>query len=157
MSVQVVQFTIAGEASLPAGAIVVSPPAGARWTVVYDGFCRVCRRLAASLASMDTEHLFEIVPSQHPGVRARFPWIPPRAYDAALQLVARDGRTLQGAAAIEQIIRELPHGGVFGWVFRVPFVRGAADRFYRWFARHRRQLGCGSHCAYRPQESDFPA
>jgi predicted DCC family thiol-disulfide oxidoreductase YuxK len=156
MTVQVVRFTIAGQDALPAGAIVVGPPAGYRWTVVYDGFCRVCRKLARSLASLDTQHKFEIVPSQHPGVRARFPWIPPRAYDASLQLVRRDGRTWQGAAAIEQIVRDLPKGRIVSWLFDIPFARGIADRFYRWFARHRRQLGCGSHCAYRPEDIDFP-
>ncbi|MEO7963147.1 MAG: DCC1-like thiol-disulfide oxidoreductase family protein [Gemmatimonadaceae bacterium] len=62
----------------------------------------------------------------------------------------------QGAAAIEEIVRALPKGRLVSWMFAIPFARPIADRFYRWFARHRRQLGCGSHCAYRPQQSDFP-
>lgn len=157
MTVHVVRFSVAGQESLPAGAIVVVPPEGYHWTVVYDGFCRICRKLARSLEALDTDHCFEIVPSQHPGVRARFPWIPPRAYDAALQLVRRDGKTWQGASAIEEIVRQLPKGKFVSWIYRIPFARPLADRFYRWFARHRRQLGCGSHCAYRPEETDFPA
>lgn len=157
MTVPVVRFTVAGSAtSLPPDALVVTRQEGYDWTVVYDGFCRICRRLAASLEKMDREHRFEIVPSQHPGVRARFPWIPARAYDASLQLIARDGRTLQGAAAIEQIIRDLPKGRAVAWLFRIPFVRTIADYVYRTFARHRRKLGCGSHCAYRPPDVDFP-
>lgn len=155
--VQIVRFTVAGRESLPAGAIVVAPPPGYRFTVVYDGYCRICRALARSLANLDADKCFEIVPSQHPGVRARFPWIPSRAYETSLQLIRRDGRTWQGAAAIEEIIRALPKGKWIAWAFAIPLVRPIADRFYRWFARHRRQLGCGSHCAYRPQETDFPA
>ena len=158
MTVPVVRFIVAGSDSpLPDGAVVVTRGEGSTWTVVYDGFCKICRRLAASLESLDTEHRFEIIPSQHPGVRARFPWIPPRAYDTSLQLVRRDGLTLQGAAAIEQIIRDLPKGRAVSWLFRIPFARSIADRLYRTFARHRRKLGCGSHCAYRPPDVDFPA
>jgi predicted DCC family thiol-disulfide oxidoreductase YuxK len=31
-------------------------------------------------------------------------------------------------------------------------VRALADRFYRWFARNRYRLGCGSHCQSRPAD-----
>ena len=49
-------------------------------TVVYDGDCKVCTRLAGVLQRLDTRATFEVVPSQAPGVAARFPWIPPHAY-----------------------------------------------------------------------------
>jgi len=83
-------------------------------------------------------------------VMARFPWIPPRAYADALQMIAADGTTWQGAAAIEQLLTVLPKGMLLGWVFRVPFIRTLADRFYRWFARNRYRMGCGAHCQSRP-------
>ncbi len=81
---------------------------------------------------------------------ARFPWIPLRAYADALQLIAADGTTWQGAAAIERLLGILPRGRLIAWIFRIPYVRTFADRFYRWFARNRYRLGCGSHCQSRP-------
>jgi predicted DCC family thiol-disulfide oxidoreductase YuxK len=143
VTVPVVRFTVAGQETTSRGL-------GRAYTVVYDGDCRVCTRLAKILREWDHPHRLEVVSSQQQGVMARFPWIPPRAYVEALQLVAADGTTWQGAAAIEQLLGVLPRGRLVSWVFRLPFVRGLADRFYRWFARNRYRLGCGAHCLSRP-------
>lgn len=123
------------------------------FTVVYDGTCVVCTRLAQTLARWDGRQLLEVVASQEPGVTGRFPWIPPSAYDESLQVVGPDGTTWQGAAAIETLLTALPRGPLIGWVFGIPFVRPLADRFYRWFARNRYRLGCGEHCRVRRRES----
>jgi predicted DCC family thiol-disulfide oxidoreductase YuxK len=143
VSVPVVQFTVSGDQTATAGL-------GRAYTVVFDGDCKVCTRLSKVLRSWDTTRQLEVVSSQSPGVMARFPWIPPRAYAEALQMVAADGTTWQGAAAIEQLLNVLPRGGWIAWVFRIPFVRTIADRFYKWFARNRYKLGCGAHCQSRP-------
>jgi predicted DCC family thiol-disulfide oxidoreductase YuxK len=118
------------------------------YTVVYDGHCNVCTRLANVLRAWDGE--LEVVASQSPGVMERFPWIPPAAYAEALQLVGPGGTTWQGAAAIEQLLNILPRGRLFSWAFHIPLLRGVADRFYRWFARNRYQFGCGDHCRLEP-------
>lgn len=144
MTVPVVRFTVAGEHEEASAGL------GRAYTVVYDGDCRVCTRLAGVLETWDASHRLEVVSSQHRGVMARFPWIPPRAYVEALQLIARDGTTWQGSAAIEQLLGVLPRGRWISWVFRFPYVRSLADRFYRWFARNRYRLGCGAHCQSRP-------
>lgn len=138
-----VRFTVRGEEAASRGL-------GRNYTVVFDGDCKVCTRLARVLRAWDTRHAIEVVSSQQPGVMARFPWIPARAYVEALQMVAADGTTWQGAAAIEQLLDVLPRGRLISWVFRIPFVRTIADRFYRWFARNRYRLGCGDHCQSRP-------
>jgi predicted DCC family thiol-disulfide oxidoreductase YuxK len=144
VTVPVVRFTVAGQPETPSHGL------GRAYTVVYDGDCKVCTRLVKLLRKWDRSGLLEIVPSQQQGVMARFPWIPPRAYAEALQLVAADGTTWQGAAAIEKLLDVLPRGRLISWIFRVPFVRTLADRFYRWFARNRYRLGCGAHCQSRP-------
>ncbi len=143
MTVSVVQFTIAGQESASCGL-------GREYTVVYDGDCKVCTRLSKVLRDWDRPQRIEVVSSQAPGVMARFPWIPPRAYVEALQLVAADGTTWQGATAIEQLLNILPRGRLASWVFKVPFARSLADGFYRWFARNRYRLGCGEHCQSQP-------
>lgn len=121
------------------------------YTVVYDGDCRVCQRMVQRLAQWDGHQAIEIVASQTPGVRERFPWIAEREYAESLQLVrCADGRTWQGAAAVAELTRVLPRGWLVSWLFRIPFVRALADRLYRWFARNRYRLGCKDHCGPLP-------
>ena len=144
MTVAVVRFTVTGDNTAPSRGL------GRAYTVVFDGDCRVCTRLSGVLRTWDTGHQLEVVSSGQPGVMARFPWIPPRAYVDALQLIAADGTTWQGASAIEQLLHALPRGRWIAWIFRIPLVRPLADRFYRWFARNRYRLGCGAHCQSRP-------
>jgi len=117
-----------------------------RYTVVFDGSCQICSRLAGVLGEWDHGRLLEILPSHSPGLSERFPSIPAGRYAEALQLIGPDGQTWEGAAAIEEIVRVLPKGRMIAWVFRIPFGRRLADRFYRWFARNRYRLGCGKHC-----------
>jgi predicted DCC family thiol-disulfide oxidoreductase YuxK len=153
-TVPVVLFTVKGEQSGPSLAPSVGSP-GRRYTIVYDGACKVCQGLVRQLEKWDRARVFEIVPSQAEGVRARFPWIPARAYAQSVQLIRRDGHTWQGAAALEAIIDQLPRGRLITWIFSLPFVRPLAERFYRWFARNRYRLGCGEHCEFRPLDLDY--
>jgi predicted DCC family thiol-disulfide oxidoreductase YuxK len=127
---------------------------GRGYTLVYDGTCGVCTRIAGVLRRWDSSGQIDIVASQAPGVMERFPWIPARAFSEAMQLVGPGNATWQGSEAVEQLLRILPRGRLITWVFRVPFVRGLADRFYRWFARNRYRLGCGDHCAIAQRSSD---
>jgi predicted DCC family thiol-disulfide oxidoreductase YuxK len=150
VTVPVVRFVIAGQdATQPHVGL------GRPYTVVYDGACKVCGRLSRVLEKWDTGDQMEIIPSQTPGVRARFPWIPERAYKESLQLIGPGGKTWQGAQAIEQLLNILPRGSLISWIFKIPFVRGIADKFYRWFARNRYKLGCGEHCQLKPSDLDY--
>jgi len=146
----VVRFVVAGKERDAAST-------GRPFTLVYDGACRICTRLVGVLERWDREERIEIVPSQNATVHARFPWIPPEAYNESIQLVGPGGRTWQAAGAIEQLLTLLPRGGLVAWVFRVPLVGRAADRFYRWFARNRYRFGCGEHCQYRPLKLEHDA
>lgn len=124
---------------------------GSRYTVIYDGDCRVCSRIVDVLRRWDRDRELEIVPSRARDVHERFPWIPPRAYVESMQVVrASDGKTWEGAAALEELLDVLPKGRLISWMFEIPFVRPLVERFYRWFARNRYRLGCGEHCAVKP-------
>ena len=99
------------------------------------------------LTNWDRNEKLEIVPSQAPGVRERFPWIPPRAYVESLQLIrTHDRKTWQAAAALEELLKVLPKGRLISWLFGIPLMKPLVDQFYRWFARNRYRLGCGDHC-----------
>lgn len=144
----VVRFVFGGKEAEAVGS-------GRPYTVVYDGQCKVCGRMVALLRAWDRKQVIEIIPSQNTSVLSRFPWIPPQAYVEAMQLVGPGGQTWQGAQAIEKLLDILPVGGLLGWVFKVPFMGGLIDRFYRWFAKNRYRFGCGEHCQLRPQRLDF--
>ena len=145
-TVPIVRFTVRGQSD--ASSVGLGRP----YTVVFDGNCKVCGRIVRLLTKWDREsRLLELVSSQTPGVQARFPWIPARAYTESVQLVGPNGATWQGARAVEQILDVLPKGGLVSWVFKLPFARPLAERFYRWFARNRYRLGCGEHCTYREE------
>lgn len=147
-TVPVVRFIFGGREAAGSGL-------GRPYTAVYDGACRVCTRSAHLLERWDRRDRIEVIPSRAPGVQARFPWIPERAYAESLQLIGPGGRTWQGAEALDQLLRVLPLGGIFGWVFRIPLMGRVVDRFYRWFARNRYRLGCGDHCQYKPLELNY--
>jgi predicted DCC family thiol-disulfide oxidoreductase YuxK len=154
MSVAVVRFTVSGEDAEPLAPSVGEP--GRRYTVIYDGHCKVCSRLVMLLTKWDRNHDLEIIPSQKPGVRQRFPWIPERSYIESVQVIrTSDGKTWQAAGALEELLKVLPRGRFISWLFKIPFVRPLADRFYRWFARNRYKFGCGDHCAVRPADLDY--
>jgi predicted DCC family thiol-disulfide oxidoreductase YuxK len=155
VSVSVVRFTVAGvDAAEPLAPSIGDPCR--RYTVVYDGHCKVCGRLVTVLTKWDTGHDLEIIPSQTPEVHARFPWIPSRAYIESVQVIRNsDGKTWQGAGALEELLNVLPKGWLISWLFRIPFARPLAERFYRWFARNRYKLGCGDHCQVREPDLDY--
>jgi predicted DCC family thiol-disulfide oxidoreductase YuxK len=153
-TVPVVRFTVKGHDVPPDAPTWGSP--GRPYTVVYDGYCKVCKRLVAMLKKWDKNHELEILPSQTPSVGARFPWIPARAYLESVQFIDhRTETTWQGAAALEHIMDALPKGKLITWIFSIPFVRPLAERFYRWFARNRYRLGCGEHCQLREPVLEF--
>jgi predicted DCC family thiol-disulfide oxidoreductase YuxK len=148
VSIPVVRFVFGAHESNAVGM-------GRPYTVVYDGTCRVCTRLVRLLERWDTRRELELIPFQNSSVLDRFPWIPSSAYAEAMQLVGPGGRTWQGAEAIEQLLKILPHGALLGWAFRIPFGGALIGRFYRWFARNRYRFGCGEHCQLRPATLDF--
>ncbi|HYU51605.1 MAG TPA: DUF393 domain-containing protein [Gemmatimonadaceae bacterium] len=155
MTVPVVRFTFGDEESAVPVAPTIGGP-GRPYSVVYDGHCKVCGRMVRLLTKWDRNHELEIIPSQAPGVRARFPWIPQRAYMESVQVIrTSDGRTWQAAAALEELLKVLPKGRLFSWLFKIPFMRPLVDKLYRWFARNRYRMGCGEHCAVRPANLDF--
>lgn len=118
----------------------------ARWTLLYDGNCRVCQRAVRGLGRLDRDDRVNAVPYQDREARQRFAWIPTADLERAMHLVSPAGEVWAGARAVERLLTLLPGGPFWGALFRVPLVRSVADRVYRWIARNRHRLGCGAHC-----------
>ena len=101
--------------------------------MLVDGECGVCRRIGAWVARHDRTGRIELLALQHPSVAIRFPALPAASLEAALHVVARDGRVWSGAAACAEIARALPLGWTWGWTFALP----GAEWAYRTFAATR--------------------
>src|SRR5450759_547982 len=96
--------TVAGEETREPVASAIDD-SGCRFTVIYDGDCKVCGRMVKLLDRLDRNDELEIIPSQAPGVRARFREIPPRAYVESVQVVRKsDGQTWQAAPALAELL-----------------------------------------------------
>jgi predicted DCC family thiol-disulfide oxidoreductase YuxK len=84
--------------------------------------------------------------AEDPSAGVRFPWISRESLEESIHLVALDGRTWEGAGAVEMLVGILPGWRWASFLFRLPLARPAARRIYRWVARNRYRLSCGDHC-----------
>lgn len=105
----------------------------------------MCARWVGRLRRWDRDGILAFAASQDPTVRGRFPWIPVEAFQEAVQLVAPDGVTWEGAGAAEKLADLLPRGRPLALLFRIPGVRRVADAVYRWVAENRGPAGCQLH------------
>ena len=117
--------------------------------LIYDDACAMCCTWAERVRRWDCDHRIELVPSHGADVGARFPGIARERLDAAMQVVEPDGKTCEGAAAAEALLRVLPLGRLLGWTFAVPGVRVIAERVYRAIAVRRCREACAVHSAVR--------
>ncbi len=113
------------------------------WTLVYDGECAFCLKWVALLRRWDGRGRLAYLPLQDERAHALLPAFPRSALEAAMHLVAPDGVTRAGAAALPQILQLVPGGRPLAVLFSLPGARWAADRLYRLVARNRHRLGCG--------------
>lgn len=121
-----------------------------RFTVIYDGDCKVCRRSVEWLRERDREGLLEPVPYQDPGIPERFPQLPADRFQEALQLIGPGGERREGARAVARILTLLPRWRPLGFLMDVPGIRGVAGWVYRRVAASRRRFGCRDHCGPEP-------
>jgi predicted DCC family thiol-disulfide oxidoreductase YuxK len=113
--------------------LVAAPPA--KPLMVYDGDCGFCRRSIRRWRRL-TGGTVDYVPYQE--IAERFPSIPRRAFQHAVQLVEPDGRVSGGA---EAVLRALALAGRSRWLLAayrsVPGFRPVSETVYRWVASHR--------------------
>jgi pimeloyl-ACP methyl ester carboxylesterase/predicted DCC family thiol-disulfide oxidoreductase YuxK len=129
---------IRGREPLHPASIEAEPTATARPVLVYDGACAFCRRALERIRRRAGDRI-EYAPYQE--AAARFPSIPRREFERAVQLVDLDGAATAGAEAI--LSAYALSGRRAGlWMYRhVPGFRWMAERIYDWVARHRGRLG----------------
>jgi predicted DCC family thiol-disulfide oxidoreductase YuxK len=108
-----------------------------RITLVYDGDCEFCTRLARWVEGHDRRGRVVARPNQEPGL-IELLGLTRAEVDRASWAVGMDGR-FEGAAGISRVLRELSGGWrVLGSLYLVPPVGWLEDRYYKRVARRRR-------------------
>ncbi|RDI73416.1 hypothetical protein Gocc_2772 [Gaiella occulta] len=104
-------------------------------TVLYDGGCGICVRLAGHVA---TRTGVSVVPIDSELGAVLLRDLSPAERAASVHVVDDRGRRRSGGAALPPLLRQLPHAAVLAAAAeRLP---GLADRCYRLVAHHRRTL-----------------
>jgi predicted DCC family thiol-disulfide oxidoreductase YuxK len=124
------------------------------WTLIYDGDCEFCRRLVALVKRLDWKSRLSGMPFQ--GADLERYGVSHAAAEQAMHLVAPSGGVWSGAAAARELARLLPALRPAAWLFHVPGVMALAERVYRWIARRRHRLGCGSGTCRRGDTARRP-
>jgi predicted DCC family thiol-disulfide oxidoreductase YuxK len=108
-----------------------------RLTLVYDGECDFCTRLARWVERHDRRGTISARPNQEPGLIESL-GLTRAEVDRASWTVEKDGR-FEGAAGINRVLRELGGGWlVAGSLYLVPPIAWVEDRYYKRVARRRR-------------------
>jgi predicted DCC family thiol-disulfide oxidoreductase YuxK len=110
---------------------------GDRLTLVYDGECEFCTRLARWVERRDRHGRISARPNQEPGLIHSL-GLAREEVDRAAWAVERGGAKFEGAAGISRVLRELGGGWpVVAALYRVRPIRWVEDRYYARVARRR--------------------
>ena len=113
----------------------------ARYTLLYDGNCRICTSQADLISRYDLAGRIERLDMNTPVAHARFPQVTPAAARRELHLVAPDGALYRGPEAVRETLLRLPRLWALGQLMCLPGVMALARPIYRLVARYRYLLG----------------
>lgn len=117
------------------------------WILIYDGDCGFCRRQVERVRRWDRERRVQAIPFQELDL-VRF-GVSRADVEEAMHLVSPAGEVWRGAQAARELLHLLPRVRPLVWLFSLPGVMFAAERAYRWVARHRHRFGCESEVCRR--------
>jgi predicted DCC family thiol-disulfide oxidoreductase YuxK len=111
--------------------------ADGRVTLVYDGECEFCTRLARWVQQRDRRGRISVRPNQEEGLIEGL-GLSREEVDRAAWAVESGGRKFEGAAAINRVLSELGGGwAVVSRLYRVSLIGWVEDRYYARVARRR--------------------
>ena len=108
-----------------------------RLTLVYDGECEFCERLARWVERRDRREQIAVRPNQEAGLIERLGLSRGEVARASWAVEPGGGR-FEGAAGINRVLRELGGGWHFlAALYRVRPIHWVEDSYYRRVARRR--------------------
>jgi predicted DCC family thiol-disulfide oxidoreductase YuxK len=125
---------------------VSSPPQ--KPLLIFDGDCGFCTFWIRRWQSATADRV-DYLPSQDPGVAARFPELRREDFAAAVHLIEPDGRVCSGAEAVFRALSRGGHGHALAdWYQDSPAFAGASEWAYRLVAGNRRFFSALTRLAY---------
>jgi predicted DCC family thiol-disulfide oxidoreductase YuxK len=118
-----------------------------RYSVFYDGNCRLCTDTIRTLRSMDMSVDVRFVDVQQPGVFLKYPQIDPATSLGQMHVISPDGTVTGGFDAIVALLPAFPSLRVFQPLLAGPFMRQLGGKVYRWLARNRYRIAGTTGCA----------
>lgn len=118
----------------------------ARWLVLYDGTCGLCRGSRRGLERLDWLKQFEWIPYQDAEVQRRAPGLDPNALAREMHVLSPQGRIYRGADALGVLFRRAPLLWPLGAIMWLPPVLWLARKLYPIIARNR--LRIASSCPW---------
>jgi predicted DCC family thiol-disulfide oxidoreductase YuxK len=112
-----------------------------RYTLLYDGACRICVSQIRTIAAYNDAGLIELLDMNASEAQTRFPQVTPAMAQRELHLVAPDGSLHQGAEAVRETLLRLPSLRGLGELLRLPGAMSLARPIYAWIAQNRYRLG----------------
>jgi predicted DCC family thiol-disulfide oxidoreductase YuxK len=112
-----------------------------RYTVLYDGNCRICTGQVRLIERYNDAGLLELLDMNSAEAQARFPQVSPADAQRELHLVAPDGSLYRGASAVRETLLRLPSLRGLGELLRIPGAMLIANPVYAFVARNRYLLG----------------
>jgi predicted DCC family thiol-disulfide oxidoreductase YuxK len=118
-----------------------------RYTLLYDGNCRMCTAQARLVESYNDGGLIELLDMNSAAAQSRFPQVSPADAQRELHLVAPDGSLNRGAVAVRETLLRLPALRGLGELLRIPGAIQLAQPIYAFVARNRYLFGGNAaHC-----------
>jgi predicted DCC family thiol-disulfide oxidoreductase YuxK len=115
--------------------------AGGTLHVVYDRECPVCRAAVAVARATDVRGVLVSHDGTRPdAVAAALPALRGADLDAAIHVVAEDGRVFRGFFAIRRLARSSPWLWPLLPILHLPGAGRLGPRLYAWVARNRRRI-----------------
>ena len=134
--------------------VLRAPPDGG--VLVFDGYCGFCTRSALALRRLDRLDRVRALPLQAPRVLQLVGITREKALHEAYW-VGADGVRRGGAGAMAEAFQAAADIPMVVPLYRLPGLRQAADRAYRWVAEHRRLLlGVTPYCEAFPAAGCAP-
>jgi acetyl esterase len=108
-----------------------------RLTLLYDGECEFCMRLARWVERHDGRGRISIRPNQEPGLIEGV-GLTRAEVDRSVWAVEAGGRRFEAAGAVNRTLRELGGGwAVLASLYHWPGIKQVQDAYYRRVARRR--------------------
>ena len=108
-----------------------------RLTLLYDGECEFCTRLARWVERRDQRRRISVHPNQEPGLIESV-GLTRAEVDRSVWAVEPGGRRFEAAGAVNRVLWELGGGwAILGWLYRLPVIKQAQDAYYQRVARRR--------------------